>query len=554
MTRTPSPLDALADKLFDAEVALSPITMTHLGMAEHQDELDDFSPAGVDRQAALVDATLAALPDVPVGDATDAVTAAALRERLGLAAEAHRAGTDLMDIANIASGLHHIRDIFDLMPTATPDDWATIARRLRAVPRAVTGWLASQVGGIEAGVVPAVRQVDALAEQCAGWIGPHGFFAGLLDEATAACPDLSATVRDALTVGVEDAVTAYTVAITTLRETIRPRAAQADGVGADRYPLYSREFLGTTVDYAAMYQWGLDQVAELETRQAELAASLRPGLTVAATKAALDEDPAYQLHGPAAMQAWMQARADEAITYLHGRHFDIPAPARRIECRIAPTHDGGIYYTDPSDDFTRPGRMWWSVPEAQTTFSTWRELTTVYHEGVPGHHLQISAAISASLNRWRRQGIWVSGHGEGWALYAEQLMADLGYLDDPAMMLGMLDAQALRAVRVVIDLGLHCGFTAPAEVGGGDWTFEKALTYFNAHVAMDKDVARFEVTRYFGWPGQAPSYKIGQKVWTDIRNAIEVQEGTDFDLTAFHAEALALGSLGLDTLRTALLG
>jgi uncharacterized protein (DUF885 family) len=278
-------------------------------------------------------------------------------------------------------------------------------------------------------------------------------------------------------------------------------------------------------------------------------------LSVAETKASLDKDPAYLLHGTDALRAWMQSKADEAIAALDGVQFDIPAPAHTIQCMIAKTHDGGIYYTPASDDFSRPGRMWWSVPPAQTTFSTWRELVTVYHEGVPGHHLQCSQAIFRRdlLNTWRRQGIWVSGHGEGWALYAESLMAELGFLSEPAYRLGQLDSEQMRAVRVVIDMGLHCGFTAPDEVGGGEWTYDKAWDFFNRHVAEDEGVARFEVMRYFGWPGQASSYKIGQRAWLDIREAARKRAGDAFSLKDFHAKALDLGSLGLDTLRDAML-
>ena len=549
-----SALDDLADRHFDTEALLSPIWMTSLGMDECQDELDDLSPHGLNMHHALVLSTLTELETVPITDETDTVTASALRERLGLADQSHLTGADLMDISNIASGLHSIREVFDLMPMETDGEWDTIARRLRAIPPAVDGWFESQFAGIDMGIRPAVRQVDALVEQCEGWIKQGGFFDSLMDQAGEA--EVSAVTRDRLASGISIAQQAYSRAIETLRDTVRPLGVAEDGVGQARYELASRSFLGTTVDFAETYQWGLDQVAELEARQTEICAKLRPGLSVAETKKSLDEDPAYLLHGPEAMQAWMQARANEAITELNGVDFDIPVPALRIEAMIAPTHDGGIYYTEPSDDFSRPGRMWWSVPEDQTSFSTWRELTTVYHEGVPGHHLQISAAVANkdALNKWRRSGIWVSGHGEGWALYAEQLMADLGYLSDPAMMLGMLDGQAMRAVRVVIDIGLHCGFTPPSEIGGNEWTFDKALSYFNAHVAMDPSVARFEVLRYFGWPGQAPSYKIGQRVWTEIREEARRREGPEFDLKSFHARALNLGSLGLDTLRQALVG
>jgi uncharacterized protein (DUF885 family) len=245
----------------------------------------------------------------------------------------------------------------------------------------------------------------------------------------------------------------------------------------------------------------------------------------------------------------MQAASDEAISELGRTHFDIPERMRQLECRIAPTQEGGIYYTEPSDDFERPGRMWWSVPEGVTEFETWRELTTVYHEGVPGHHLQLGLAIHnrAELNRWRRNS-WNSGHGEGWALYAEQLMAELGYLDDPAHRLGMLNAQRLRAARVVVDIGVH--LQKPKPDGSGPWTARDVLDFMAAHVDMDDAFIAFEVNRYLGWPGQAPSYKVGQRMWESLRAGWQSRHGADDK--EFHRRALAMGSIGLDTLRDAL--
>jgi uncharacterized protein (DUF885 family) len=200
--------------------------------------------------------------------------------------------------------------------------------------------------------------------------------------------------------------------------------------------------------------------------------------------------------------------------------------------------------------------MWWSVPDGENEFSTWRELTTVYHEGVPGHHLQVGQTVYRSelLNRWRRLASWVSGHGEGWALYAELLMADLGYLDDPGEYLGMLDGQVMRAARVVIDIGVHCGFTAPAEVGGGEWTYDKAWEFLSTYCAMRESVRRFELERYLGWPGQAPSYKVGERLWLQLRDDARRQEGDAFELASFHRRALDVGSVGLDVLRRAVLG
>jgi uncharacterized protein (DUF885 family) len=246
----------------------------------------------------------------------------------------------------------------------------------------------------------------------------------------------------------------------------------------------------------------------------------------------------------------MQDLSDRAVESLADTHFDIAPPLRRLECRIAPTQTGGIYYTGPSEDLTRPGRMWWSVPRGVDTFRTWQETTTVFHEGVPGHHLQIGRAVVSTdrLNRWRRLGCWVAGHGEGWALYAERLMAELGWLDDAGNRMGMLDAQRFRAARVVIDIGVHCGLTSP---DGGVWDAEKAWVFLQSHCAQAEETLRFELDRYLGWPGQAPSYAIGQRIWQQLRNEML---GRGLSLKEFHSRALDLGGLPLGVLRSALLG
>jgi uncharacterized protein (DUF885 family) len=287
--------------------------------------------------------------------------------------------------------------------------------------------------------------------------------------------------------------------------------------------------------------------------QTAIANEILPGSTVEEAVAHLEADPARKLHGTEALQRWMQETSDRAVAELAATHFDIPEQIRTIECMIAPTQEGGIYYTGPTDDFSRPGRMWWSVPEGVTEFDTWRELTTVFHEGVPGHHLQIAQAVynRAELNSWRRLLAGTSGHAEGWALYAERLMQQLGYLDDPADRLGMLDGQRMRAARVVLDIGVHLG--KPRLDGSGTWDADYALDFMRQNVNMSDEFVQFEVNRYLGWPGQAPSYKVGQRIWEQVRDDYRAEKGDGFDIKSFHKRALDLGGVGLDTLRTALL-
>ena len=545
-----SEVDEVADHHWGSLVASSPILATALGLDLNQDEYDDLTPAGMETRYQLVMDTLDRLDQAMPADDTDRVTVSAMRSSLGLEAESHDKGYDLLTLNGIASGVHEIREVYDAMPTETPDQVSTVARRLQATGAALDGWLQTQRASIDAGIAPAIRQVNLLVEQITSWTGDGGFFDDYLKRT--ASDDLPDSVRSELAEGIDAAKANFRRTAETLATEIAPLATETDAVGIDRYRLASRQFVGTTVDLAETYEWGKQELARIEQLQRETAERIRPGASVKEAMAVLDADPAYQISGTEALRAWMQERADEAISTLDGTHFEVPEQARHIEGMIAPTHDGGVYYTPPSEDFSRPGRMWWSVPEGVDTFTTWRELTTVYHEGAPGHHLQTSSAIAArdELNSWRRN-YWSSGYGEGWALYAEWLMADLGYMDDPGHFMGLLDGQSMRAARVVLDIGLHCQFEAPEEVGG-EWNWDKAWTFFNNHVSMDEGSARYEVNRYFGWPGQAPSYKLGERTWLELREAAKAKD-PNFDLKEYHTKVLRMGALPLDVLRRAVL-
>lgn len=583
--RPPSPIDAIAERYVDRLAELDPLEATLMGIAGFDDKMTDFSPAGLAARADAAREVLAALDGQTPTDDVDVVTLAAMRERIGLELELDAAGELLCNLNNIASPVQALRDVFDLMPTDTVQAWSHIATRLNLLPDAVEGYVASLRESMARGRVPAIRQVTECLAQADELAAPgSSFFTSFVaDDAVAAAlatadadqASFATEVRTELARGAEQACAAYRRLATFLRDELAPIAPAADAVGRDRYALWSRYFLGATVDLEETYAWGLAEldrvVAEQEAVAREILGLDPRGVPdpltgelvaddddlVARAVAALDADPAYTLVGTDALREWMQTQSDAAIGALDGVHFDIPAPLRTLECRIAPTHQGGIYYTPPSDDLSRPGRMWWSVPLEVTEFTTWREKTTVFHEGVPGHHLQVGQAILARdvLNRWRRLACWVSGHGEGWALYAERLMGDLGFLDEPGDRLGMLDGQRMRAARVVLDIGVHLRLPAPERWGGGTWDAAKALVFLRANVTMPDALVLFELNRYLGWPGQAPSYKVGQRLWEQSRDdaaAAAHARGEEFDLRAFHARALGLGSVGLDVMRASL--
>ncbi|MDR0482018.1 MAG: DUF885 domain-containing protein [Cellulomonadaceae bacterium] len=552
--RTPTAIDGIAEDYAKAYAALDPLAATSIGIPGFDDQMTDHSPAGIAERAELARSTVRALQTAEPVDEVDRVTVAAMSERLGLDGEFFDSGEVFADLNNIASPVQGLRDIFDLVPTATTEDWQNIAARLSKIPRAMDGYIESLRLAASQGKVAAIRQVEEALRQSALQAGDESFFPGFVDGAGDLASDgLKAELAD----GVAAAQSAYGKLTAFLASELAPQAPSQDGVGRERYRLFSRMFLGAEVDLDETYAWGVEELRRITDEQTRIAAQIAgPGASVEKAVAALDADPTYVLNGTDALKTWMQTTSDQAIEDLGGTHFDIDGPMRTLECLIAPTHTGVIYYTAPSDDFSRPGRMWWSVPEGQDTFGTWREKTTVYHEGVPGHHLQIAAAVAKkdTLNSWRRLMCWVSGHGEGWALYAEELMAELGYLDDPADRLGMLDGQRLRAARVVFDIGMHLGLKAPAEYGGQVWTPEAGLDFLRSNVNMTDDFVKFEWMRYLGWPGQAPSYKIGQRIWQQVRKEAEAAAGADFNARDFHTRALNLGALPLSVLSDAVLG
>jgi len=549
-SRTPSAVDAVAEAWVDTLCELAPETKVWLGRPEHEGRYGDLSPAGAEALADAARTALATLERTPPVDAVDDTTRTDLARELSLVVEQVEAGTHLDDVNVIASPGQSVRELLDLMPTESEQDWADVAARVARVPEALAGHVASLREGMARGRTVARRQVEATAAQLEANVGPAGFFATFVAGAPAELPD---SLRRDLSVAASAASDAYAALVDVYRTEVLAHAREADGVGRERYELASRQFLGATIDLDETYEWGLEELARMVEEQERVAREIVPGGTVQDAVAHLDADPARRIVGTDALQRWMQRTSDRAVEELGRTHFDIPEPVRRLECRIAPSSTGIIYYTGPSDDFSRPGRMWWSVPDGVTEFATWRELTTVYHEGVPGHHLQIGQATynRAELNTWRRVLAGTSGHAEGWALYAERLMERLGYLDDPADRLGMLDGQRMRAARVVLDIGVHLG--KPRPDGEGVWDGDHALEFFRRHVNMNDEFVKFEVNRYLGWPGQAPSYKVGQRIWEQLRDAVALREGAAFDIKEFHRRALDLGGVGLDTLRHALL-
>jgi uncharacterized protein (DUF885 family) len=409
------------------------------------------------------------------------------------------------------------------------------------VPDAVASIEATLREGMTRGVLPARRQALACAQQAETWGDPAPFFRDL----AAKRPD-----HRALAAAADRATAAYGALGAFLRDTYAPACADHDPVGRERYALFARSFNGIDLDLDETYAWGWDELHRIEHAMQSVCERILPGESISAVIEHLDRDPTRSIEGADAFRAWNQELIDRTISELDGKHFDIAPPLRRCDAMIAPPGGAAaMYYTSPAEDFTRPGRTWYPTMGA-TRFPLWKEVSTCYHEAVPGHHLQVAQVVylADKLSRFQRLFGFVSGHGEGWALYAERLMGELGYLDDPAWELGMLAAQAMRAVRVIVDIGMHLELPSP-EHDGAVWNAQLALPFVIGRSRFPETFMRSEVDRYLGWPGQAISYKVGERVWLEARDDARRRHGAAFDLKAFHSYALDLGGMGLGLLR-----
>ena len=571
MTRASTPSQAtrpttprqVADRYVDAVCDLDPIVATSLGTRPGDDRLPDPSPAGLEAEAALNRETLAELDRVLAVDpslADDPVErscARLLRERLGAELAAHEAGEGLRALSNLFSPVHSIRQVFSLMPAVTEDDWSVIGRRMARVPTAYRGFRESLEEGARRGLLVAPRQVRTVVSQLDEWL-LLPYFSGFVANGPEA-------LRDDLTKAAHAADHAVAEIRDFLRDVYGPLAeGTPDAVGRERYALAARRWTGSDLGAGdglqEAYAWGWSEHRRILAEQRVEAEKVLPGATpMEAMRWLGTTGPAVE--GVEAIRERLQSMMDDAIAAMDGTHFDLAEPVRRVEAMIAPPGSAAApYYTRPAQDFSRPGRTW--LPTlGQERFPLWDLVSTWYHEGVPGHHLQLAqwAHVSRQLSTYQTSVGSVSANVEGWALYAERFMDELGYFADPGTRLGFLDAQQLRSVRVVIDIGMHLELPVPddaegvlAEHRGQPWTPDLARAFLGENSGASLAFLDSELVRYLGIPGQAIGYKLGERAWLAGREKARQARGDAFDLKAWHMAALSQGSLGLDDLEAEL--
>lgn len=559
------PVRDLADAYVQEFARLDPLVATMLGLPEGQDELPDLSPAGYQArdelrratQARLMDTELAAEPAGGFADADERRCARLLTERLETELAVSRNREQLRAVSNIFGPPQAVRGAFLLMPTATAEDWSVITRRIGRVPGAFAQYRQSLAEGASLALYAAPRQVQTVTEQFSDWLATAdgaGWFTGFGSGAD------GTGVADSLRADLDRACAAADASVAELRDWLLsdylPGASGTpDAMGEERYHLGARRWNGADLDLTEVYEWGWSQYRQILAEMSAEAEQILPGSAPVEAMRYLDEH-SEAIEGVEQIRERLQQMMDSAMSSLAGTHFDVADPIKVVEARIAPPGSAAApYYTGPSQDFSRPGRTW--LPTlGRTRFPLWNLISTWYHEGVPGHHLQIAQwrYLSSQLSLYQTSLGGVSACSEGWALYAERLMDELGYLDGPGARMGYLDAQLMRAIRVIIDIGMHLGLQVGgdwAPGAGQRWTPQLALEFFVAHSGRERDFLESEIVRYLSAPGQAISYKLGERAWLTGRDAARsalAARGGRFDLKAWHMAALSLGSLGLDDL------
>jgi len=528
----------IGDTFIDESAALSPMECTYLGNGLNQDKLDDFSIVGAEQIADLTRQTLRRLALVEPIDDIDRIAKTVMVERLESSLALHESQENLVLWNVLTSPPSNIRSIFELMPKENATDFENIAKRLVAVETAHKQWIETIAEVAKNGKTTAQRQVRGVIEQLEGYA--NGGYSQMCKnfDTEEKYPAIHTAAIQAEKSSAETA--AY------LKNVYMHIATHHDAVGPERYAVWARYFTGAQLDLRATYEWGLADLKAINERMWTIAEQIKPGAkSLREVADVLDNDPKYVIKGKENVIKYLQDFTDSAIARLNGEFFEVDDRIKNCEARLAPEGSASApYYNPPSEDLSRPGTTW--IPMlGKDEVSNWHLVSTWYHEAVPGHHLQIATVTieKERLTRFQRTAAWISGYGEGWALYAERFMDELGAFNEPGIEMGYLSGQALRAARIVVDIGMHLGYT---DFEGNVWNAESSRKLLNEQALLDEVHSRSETDRYLGWPGQAISYKVGERVWMATREEAKVRLNERFNMKKFHSYALKIGPMGLD--------
>lgn len=444
---------------------------------------------------------------------------------------------------SVSSEAQSIFEVFEVMPKETRKDVLNIIKRMERIPIALNQWASGLLDLALLGHINSKLCLEFAIKNINNYADDKFIkFAKSIDEND-----------KRLMKAAKEAQVAFQQISAWLELRYQPLANDNWRIGKERYIKTVKHQTGLTIVPKEIYDWGMQELDAINKQMWEVGKDIDPNATKLTDFAEiLNNDPEYIVEGKDNFKKFLEDVTTMAIADMNGKYFTIPAAIKKCEVVMdEDTIDESPYYKGPSDDLKRPGRTYYPTL-GREKFTTWENYSTWFHESVPGHHMQIATATlnKDTLSVYQREYGWNSGYGEGWALYAEKLMDELGYFNKPGYKMGYLMCQAMRAARLVIDIGLHLGYKDPS---GNIWTPESATDFMKERALLNHSYAESEIKRYISWAGQAITYKLGERVWLKAREDAKKRLGDKFDLKKFHMYALKLGPMGLDMLESELL-
>ncbi|MEI8333460.1 MAG: DUF885 domain-containing protein [Chloroflexota bacterium] len=539
-------VDGLAERFWESILELSPTTATAYGDERYADRLEDPGPDGRARTRALMEGTLAAIGaiDPDLLPTEQRITRDMLRIVADIQLEQLDQRFDVLKVVDQMDGPQTLLPtIAAFQPADTPERLEKLLARLHAYGpfMAANAELLREgmARGLTAPRIVAERTVAQLERILAAPVEAYP----LVEMAQVATEDDRARVAEAVREVVRPADAAY---LAVLRDEYLATTRTDPGIwsapgGEALYRTQVRAWTTLDIEPGELHRVGLDELESIEAERRVIARRAGFGDDTAAYRAALAVEPANVPPTPGALlerAADDIARALEVAPSVFGRLPRAGCVVRAVEAykeKDAPF----AYYFPPAIDGSRPGIYYANTYDLPSRVYT-KLASTTYHEAVPGHHFQIALEMeNPALGTFRRFGSRMVGgaYVEGWGLYAERLADELGLYRDEGERFGMLDGQAWRAARLVVDTGIHAL----------RWPRQRSVETLRAAGLGETD-AVIETDRYICWPGQALSYKVGQREIERLRRELTARDGAAFDLRRFHDELLGHGSLPLATL------
>lgn len=541
-----TPIFALAEEFTKDLLGRSPELSTIVGEHGKDNLLDDYSYSAINEELVFRKDYLAKFSKLKPTNPADTLAKEVIISDLNLSISNLSNDNKTLAIGIFNSPMSKIIEIFSYMEYNDKRDYERFLGRLEAIPEALDSWEKTLIKLQNDGVVNSKRNNYELMQQSSNIVEEHVYEQLVSEKIKSAKIKLDSKMVTKLRKAAQGASQAHKELAISIRRDLINKAREEDGVGKTAYSFHAEEYTYKGINLQELYDSQLKEVAEIEAEMRKTAEEILPNYSsFEEVITHLNNDPEYRINSKEKLTTKIQGFTDEAFTSLNGSQFTIPKELEKLHIFINEgTHSSAPYYIPPSEDFSRAGALYIPTMGSKTEFTVWRQLVISYHEGVPGHHLQrgLQMLHGERFTRYQKAIASHASYEEGWALYSEKLMADLGYFYDPGYRFGYLQARMLRSARVLIDIGLHTGMVNP---NGEKWDYWNAIDFLTQKALLEKQYAANEVNRYLSDPGQAISYKVGELTWIELRNTYFSQLGDKADVKAFHAAGLSLGSVPL---------